>query len=97
MVRSQDNNYATDLESNQIRLEQEYRGLLGKVFFQQKWEQITSVNILRGYLHLLTEFGMDYCRYTENKANIKKKKKNFHQSCTKKKLSRYICFMIYNR
>ena len=47
MVRSQDNSYATDLESNQIRLEQEDRGLSGKVFFQQKWKQITSVNILR--------------------------------------------------
>lgn len=75
MVRSQDNNYATDLESNQIRLKQEDRGLSGKVFFQQKWKQITSVNILRGYLYLLTEFGIDYCRYIENKANGKKRKK----------------------
>ena len=95
MVRSQDNNYATDLESNQIRLKQEDRGLSGKVFFQQKWKQITSVNILRGYLYLLTEFGMDYCRYTENKANSKKEK-NYHKSCTKEKLSWYICFMIHN-
>lgn len=27
---------------------------------------------------------MDYCRYTENKANVKKKEKNFHQNCTKR-------------
>ena len=50
MVRSQDNNYATDPESNQIRLKQEDRGLSGKVFFQQKWKQITSVNILRIFI-----------------------------------------------
>lgn len=32
MVRSQDNNYATDLESNQIRLKQEDKRALRKGF-----------------------------------------------------------------
>ena len=85
IVRSQDNNYSTELDNNQARMEQA----------EGSWERFPSTEKGKhyqcghtyGYLHLLTEFRMNYCRYTENEANVKKEKGNdYHhkKSCTKK-------------
>lgn len=72
--RSHDDNYATQLENNQARFEQGGAGLSEKVSFRQKRKEIASLIILKGYSHLTDrKFGMNYYRYIENKANVKKK------------------------
>lgn len=73
--RSHDDNYATNLENNQARFEQGGAGFSEKVSFRQKRKEIAaSLIILKGYSHLTDrKFGMNYYRYIENEANVKKK------------------------
>lgn len=72
--RSHDDNYATNLENNQARFEQGGAGLSEKVSFCQKRKEIASLIILKGYSHLTDrKFGMNYYRYIENEANVKKR------------------------
>lgn len=72
--RSHDDNSATNLENNQARFEQGGTGLSEKVSFRQKRKEVASLIILKGYSHLTDrKFGMNYYRYTENEANVKKR------------------------
>lgn len=51
LKRSQENNYAADLENNKARLEEGDEEVSGDVSFYQKRKQATNLNILREYLH----------------------------------------------
>lgn len=44
-----------------------------RFYFTKKKKEIASLIILRGYSHLTDrKFGMNYYRYIENEANVKK-------------------------